>query len=253
MAVYRHGMDKPTVLGVFVAGLVTAVATGIGALPLLVMRSAGRSALGAANAAAAGVMVAASVGLAWEGGSEGVGRMAAGAAAGAAFIVGTRRFLVHDHDLVLGTLRGEDAIKATLIVGVMTVHSAAEGIAVGAAFGTGATLGLLVTIAIAVHNIPEGLAISLVLVPRGVSVPVAAGWSVFSSLPQPLLAVPAFLFVEAVEPIRPSALGFAAGAMVWMAGRELLPEAIVLVRWRVVLAVGAAAFTAMLAFQLWLL
>ena len=63
----------------------------------------------------------------------------------------------------MGSLRGEDARRALLIVGVMTLHSAAEGIGVGAAFADGSTLGLLITIAIAVHNIPEGLAISLVL------------------------------------------------------------------------------------------
>jgi zinc transporter ZupT len=73
---------------------------------------------------------------------------------------------------------------------------------------------LLIAIAIAVHNIPEGLAISLVLVPRGASVRSAAGWSIFSSLPQPLLAVPAYLFVEAFVGTLPAALGFAAGAMV---------------------------------------
>ncbi len=77
----------------------------------------------------------------------------------------------------------------------MTVHSFAEGIGVGVAFGADESLGLVTAIAIAIHNIPEGLAISLVLVPQGVSVLRAAGWSVFSSLPQPLVAVPAFLFV----------------------------------------------------------
>ena len=83
-----------------------------------------------------------------------------------------------------------------IIVAVMTVHSAAEGVGVGVAFGGGEAIGFLTAFAIAVHNIPEGLAISLVLVPRGVSVLHAAGWSMVSSLPQPLLALPAFLFVE---------------------------------------------------------
>jgi zinc transporter ZupT len=63
-----------------------------------------------------------------------------------------------------------------MIVGVMTLHSFTEGIGVGVSFGDGAALGLLIATAIAVHNIPEGLAISLVLVPRGVSISRAAVW-----------------------------------------------------------------------------
>jgi len=136
----------------------------------------------------------------------------------------TERYLEHDHGHTMGSLRGEDARRALLIVGVMTVHSAAEGIGVGAAFADGSTLGLLIAIAIAVHNIPEGLAISLVLVPRGASVGAAAGWSVFSSLPQPLVAPFAYLFVEQFRSVLPAGLGFAAGAMLWMVWSELLPD-----------------------------
>jgi len=108
---------------------------------------------------------------------------------------------------------------------VMTVHSFSEGVAVGVSFGGGMTLATVITVAIAVHNIPEGVAITAVLRPRGVSVPRCVGWSIFSSLPQPLMAVPAFLFVEAFRPALPWGLGFAAGAMIFMVLVELLPEA----------------------------
>jgi ZIP family zinc transporter len=110
-------------------------------------------------------------------------------------------------------------------VAVMTGHSFSEGVGIGVSFGGGAALGIFITIAIAIHNIPEGLAISLVLVPRGVRVRAAAGWSVFSSLPQPLVAAPAFLFVEAFRPFLPVGLGFAAGAMTWLVLAELVPDA----------------------------
>jgi ZIP family zinc transporter len=241
------------VVVVFLAALGTALATGLGALPLLAVRSAGRVMLGATSAAAAGVMLAASFSLAWEGSRQSVGRTAAGIVLGGAFIVVAGRLLRHDRDLSIGALRGGDARKALLIVAVMTVHSAAEGIGVGAAFGKGETLGILIAVAIAVHNIPEGLAISLVLVPRGVSVPKAAGWSVFSSLPQPLLAVPAFLFVEEFDRLLAVGLGFAAGAMIWMVIRELLPEALEAAPLRIVAGACTAAFGAMLLFQIWLL
>ena len=241
------GVDAVTV---FVAALLTALATGLGALPLLFARASGRQALGVANAAAGGVMLGASVSLVLEGADRSASRTGAGVLVGVVFIVLASRFLHgHPHDLALGSLRGEDAVKGLLIVGVMTVHSVAEGVGVGAAFGGGETLGILIAVAIAVHNVPEGLAISLVLVPRGTSVSRAAGWSVFSSLPQPLLAVPAFLFVDAFEGILPAALGFAAGAMIWMVARELLPEALEQAPRGVVLATGLASFAAMLAFQ----
>jgi zinc transporter, ZIP family len=147
------------------------------------------------TALAAGFMLGASAGLLWEGGRIGIGRTAAGAAVGVAFIVGTRRLLGNRREVEFGALRGTDALGALMVVGVMTVHSFTEGVGVGVSFGGGEAFGALITTAIALHNVPEGLAISLVLVPRGVSVLRAAGWSIFTSLPQPLM-VPAFLFVE---------------------------------------------------------
>lgn len=243
-------MLEPNVVTVFFAGLVTALATGLGALPLLFVRSAGRIVLGASNAVAAGVMLAASVSLSLQAVDRNVWRSVVGVVLGICFVLLTERYLEHDHGHAMGSLRGEDARRALLIVGVMTVHSAAEGVGVGAAFADGPALGLLIAIAITVHNIPEGLAISLVLVPRGTSVGAAAGWSIFSSLPQPLLAVPAFLFVDAFTSILPVALGFAAGAMVWMVLGELLPEALETAPVRVVTLAGGTAFALMLGFQL---
>ena len=61
--------------------------------------------------------------------------------------------------------------------------------------------------------------------PRGASAWEAAAWSIFSSLPQPLTAVPAFLFVHWFAALLPIGLGFAAGAMTAMVFTELLPEA----------------------------
>jgi ZIP family zinc transporter len=104
-----------------------------------------------------------------------------------------------------------------------------------------------------VHNIPEGLAISLVLVPRGTSVRSAAGWSIFSSLPQPLMAVPAFLFVEAFSGVLPVGLGFAAGAMVWLVGADLLPEALETTGAGTVAVAVAGSALAMLVFLILLL
>jgi len=235
---------------VFGAALATAFATGLGALPFAVTRRGVSSWLGPANAVASGVMLAASASLIFEGVERSGVRTAAGVLGGIVFVYGAYRVVGEDDALILGSLRGADARKALLIVGVMTAHSAAEGIGVGAAFGDGHAFGVLIAFAIAVQNIPEGLAISLVLVPRGTRVRTAAGWSVFSSLPQPLLAVPAFLFVEEFQAVLPAGLGFAAGAMVWMVGRELLPEAVAQCPRGAVVSALVASFTLMLALQL---
>lgn len=235
---------------VFVAASLTALATGLGALPFFVFRRMSRSWLGISNSIAAGFMLGASAALFWEGADIGVVRTLVGALIGVAFIEVTRRRLGHEHEhLRIGVLRGADARAGLLIVGVMTVHSFTEGVGVGVSFADSEALGAFITTAIAVHNIPEGLAISLVLVPRGVTALRAAGWSVFTSLPQPLMAVPAFLLVEWFEPVLPVGLGFAGGAMVWMVAVELVPEARADLADRFVVAAVTASMALMVAFQ----
>lgn len=250
MLLAEAGAASGTWTLVLAGALVTAAATGLGALPLLFARHPSRAGIGLANALAAGLMSGASVGLVWEGWQRGPVRTLAGVAVGALCVavarrpLGRRRAALH-----LGRFQGADAAKMLLIVGVMTVHSFAEGIGLGVSFGGGQALGALIALAIAVHNIPEGLAISLVLVPRGVSVRRAAAWSVFSSLPQPLMALPAFLLVEVFTPLLPVGLGFAAGAMLWMVVAELLPEAAEEASVGAVSAVALASTLAMVGLQ----
>jgi zinc transporter ZupT len=234
---------------VWLLALGTALATGLGALPFLATRHPSRTWLARANAAAAGFMLAATVALFVEGAHGSIGQTAAGAVAGAALVALVRRWLRGRDTMHVAALSGADALRAFLIIGVMTVHSIAEGVGVGVSFGGGETLGLFITVAIAVHNIPEGLAISLALVPRGASVRSAAGWSIFSSLPQPLVAVPAFLFVEHVSGALSAGLGFAGGAMIWMVVSALLPEARADGSNREVAAWGVLSFVAMSALQ----
>ena len=208
--------------------IVTALATGLGALPFYFRRQPSRRWLGRANALASGMMLAASFGLIYEGLNvpAGEGRVLLGIVAGLVFISLTNRWLERHGAVSVAELKGADARHALLIFGVMTLHSFTEGVGVGVSFGGGEALGVYIGTAIALHNIPEGLAISLTMVPKGTPVWKAAGYAILSSLPQPFMALPAFWFVEVFEPFLPVGLGFAAGAMIWMVFSELLPEAL---------------------------
>jgi len=242
------------VLVVFLYALITALATGLGALPFALLRDVSARFVSSAGAIAAGLMLGASFGLLSEGTGYGRGATLIGGLLGVVFILATQRYLGEHEagELAFEAARGEGARKMLLMVVVMTVHSFAEGVAVGVSFGGGATLATVITIAIAIHNVPEGVAISSVLRPRGVSVARCAGWSVFSSLPQPLMAVPAFLFVEAFRVALPYGLGFAAGAMVYMVLVELLPEAYRFGDRAQVATLATASAIAMVLFQRWL-
>ncbi len=236
---------------VFLCALITALATGLGAIPFLFIKSLSPRVAALANAIAAGLMLGASLGLLAEGVRHDPGRTFIGAAGGIAFILITQA-LLGDHEIEFASLTGAGARRMLLVIVVMTVHSFAEGIAVGVSFGGGQALAIAITVALAIHNIPEGIAITAVMRPRGVPLLACALWSIFSSLPQPLMAVPAFLLVERVRTALPYGLGFAAGAMVYMVLIELLPEAYDEAEGRTISVLVGLTTVAMLLFQQYL-
>ncbi|KAL0456247.1 UNVERIFIED_CONTAM: putative zinc transporter [Sesamum latifolium] len=176
---------------------------------------------------AAGVMLAASFDLIQEGQGHGSGSwVVLGILAGGIFIWLCKKFLEQYGEVSMLDIKGAEAAKVILVVGIMTLHSFGEGSGVGVSFAgsKGLSQGILVTLAIAVHNIPEGLAVSMVLASRGVSPQNAMLWSVITSLPQPIVAVPSFMCADAFNKFLPFATGFAAGCMIWMVMAEVLPD-----------------------------
>ncbi|KAL7533592.1 hypothetical protein ACHAXR_005337 [Thalassiosira sp. AJA248-18] len=228
---------EPTMHTVFYYGWISAISTGFGVLPLCFVSEMKEYWIGVSNAIAAGMMCAASYSLFLEGctfyDDNDASRLSAtirtgiGCLLGLLFILGTKSFLDRNEDVKLGSLNGADTRKILLIVFVMTLHSFSEGVGIGVSFGGehGNDLGVFISASLAVHNVPEGLAVAIVLLPRKVSKATAAIWCVVTSLPQPLMAVPAFMFVHSFLPLLPVGLGFAGGAMMWVAFMELLLEA----------------------------
>ncbi|MFB6296349.1 MAG: ZIP family metal transporter [Halobacteriales archaeon] len=231
---------------VFVAGLVTALATGIGALPFFLFGEISDRWNVALWGLASGIMASASVfGLITEGVSAAEGVLDLLLVAGG--MVAGVLLVVVGHEVVSGAeidprqYEEADVRKLALILGVLTVHSFPEGVAIGVSFAdlnlaaTDAVslfgfsvplLAVFMTVAISIHNVPEGVAISIPLRSMEVSEPRMVWWAVFSSLPQPIGAVVAFYFVRAAREFLPFGFGFAAGAMIYLVLTEFIPEAL---------------------------
>mgnify|MGYP002760361476 CR=1 FL=1 len=225
---------------VFVAGFVTALATGVGALPFVFFDTVTDRQNVLLWGLASGIMVSASLfGLVEEGLAEGTPlEILVGMGAGVLLVVVAHEVLL-DAEIDPRQYEEADFTRLVLILGVLTVHSFPEGIAVGVSFadlglagGTlilGVTVPLLaifMTIAISIHNVPEGTAISIPLQSMGVPPWKMVWWAVFSSLPQPIGAVVAFAFVRVAREFLPYGFGFAAGAMIYLVLTEFVPEAL---------------------------
>ncbi|WP_415379917.1 ZIP family metal transporter [Halosimplex sp. TS25] len=235
---------------VFVAGLVTALATGLGAVPFFLVEDISDRWNVVLWGLASGIMVAASLfGLVREGLAvvDG-GAVDAALAIGPGVLVGVALVVVghevlEDAEFDAKEYEEADFRKLVLILGILTVHSFPEGVAVGVSFAelgidqpslatvslAGLTLPVLavfMTVAISIHNVPEGVAISIPLRAMGVSEWRMVWWAVFSSLPQPVGAVIAYYFVTLAERFLPFGFGFAAGAMVYLVATEFVPEAL---------------------------
>ncbi len=221
----------PTLADAVVAATITMLATGLGALPFVFVRRFPDNLARLGWAFAGGIMLSASVfNLIIPGVNQGgIPPVALGVLVGTALIGLASMYLTrHEHDergIPIPTPGVQGGTRVALIMGTMFLHSFPEGLAVGVAYGSGAAaLGVLVAVAIAIHNIPEGVAVALPLREAGVSGWKSVGWAIFSSLPQPIAAIPAFLAVKIFEPFLPFAFGLAAGAMFFVVLSEMIPE-----------------------------
>jgi zinc transporter ZupT len=214
-------------------GTLSALATGLGAIPVHFLRSGSNFVKALASAIAAGMMIAASVfSLAQEGiALKTTFPMApylviVGLLLGAAFFWWTEETVSHNNFDKSLLSRGFSK-KGFLIFVAMFIHSIPEGMAIGVAFATGnLEFGLIMAIAISVHNIPEGIAVSLPLKAEGASTPRCAFVSILTSIPQPIMAVPSALLTWLFTPLLPVGLGFAGGAMIYLVVAELIPDAL---------------------------
>lgn len=122
--------------------------------------------------------------------------------------------------------------KISMMVLAVTLHNIPEGMAVGVAFA-GALIGnagitmsgaIALAIGIGIQNFPEGAIISMPLKNNGMSKLKAFWYGTLSGIVEPIAAVITIVLTNAVVPILPYFLSFAAGAMIYVVVEELIPE-----------------------------
>ena len=209
------------------AGTATALATGLGAVPVFLLGERASQLRPFLSGTTVGLMGVASVvglllpALAEDGGAT----VAAGLLVGVLFLLGSRRLLA-GRDVHVGKLAGAGVRRSLLVFGVLFVHSLPEGFAIGTAFASNTDgLALFIFLAIALQNVPEGTSVAIPMQSAGFGRGQQFWAAVLTSAPQPVGAVGAYLAVEQIHGLLPFSLAFAAGAMLALVFVELAPEA----------------------------
>lgn len=115
-------------------------------------------------------------------------------------------------------------IGLLIAIGI-ALHNVPEGLAIGSSYAHTASFGFGVALLIALHNIPEGIAVAIPLRADGLSFWNVLASTVTAGAPTGFGALVG-AWVGAISPeVLSASLGFAAGAMMYVVGDELLPEA----------------------------
>ncbi len=206
----------PEVVAVTLIAGLTVLATGLGALPVVIFGDRAAAVQPLLDGLAIGVMLVAAIsGLLIPAVQIGTpAEVSLGAVAGAGGLTLARR-----------ALRASAAVhrQAQLTFGVLFVHSLPEGLALGAALAHGGTLGAFVVLAISIQNIPEGTATAAALRRDDAGPARQVGAATATSLPQLPGALAAWAAADIVAGVLPAAFAAAGVAMLLLVLVDLVP------------------------------
>jgi ZIP family zinc transporter len=227
-----------------VGGVIIALMNLFGASLVLVWRNPSERALDGALGFAAGVMLAASFtslilpGIEATPGGSPV-PVLVGVLLGALALDRADVVVPHAHYLLTGNRRTDAADPPTtlpvdeerlaslvLFVLAITLHNMPEGLSVGVGFGSGdVENAIALMLAIGIQNIPEGLAVSVAAINAGLD---RRAYAAFAGIRAGVVEIPLAVFgavaVTVAAGILPYAMGFAAGAMLFVISDEIIPE-----------------------------
>lgn len=225
---------------VLIATFMTFFVTALGASIVFVFKKVNQTVLDAMMGLSAGVMIAASFWSLLEPAisdaiSLGLNAWlitALGFISGGLFLIISDKFF--DKVLIKKNKHNNNgSIKRSLmLIFSITLHNIPEGLAVGVAFG-GIALGIsgasvasafMLAVGIAIQNFPEGCAVSLPLRRENFTRKKAFIYGALSGIVEPIAGFIGCILAMYVKSIMPFFLSFAAGAMIYVAVSELIPE-----------------------------
>jgi ZIP family zinc transporter len=211
------------------ASLLAGAATGLGAIPVLMLRRLSERLMAPMLGLAGGMMLAASLfsllvpavqtvmasDAVWSLGLATAGALLAGVAA----MQMLDRRLPHEHveEVESSGMRPNVA----LVVAAIAIHNVPEGLAVGVAAAAGADHGM--SLGIALQNIPEGWIVASAMVTLGAAPLRAALIALGTGLVEPVGGLFGVIASTVAGAALPMALAAAAGAMLWVVSHEMIP------------------------------
>ncbi|WP_082232844.1 ZIP family metal transporter [Halobacillus massiliensis] len=230
------------VMQAFIASLFTWGMTALGAALVFIGKKDNQKAMDGMLAFSGGVMIAASfwsllapaIEMAEANGTPSWMPALIGFLLGGVFLLMVDQVMpiLEKNDKFLYDIKDKKAKRRTgLLIFSITLHNIPEGLAVGVAFGALAadfstaslTGAMALALGIGIQNLPEGTAVSMPLRRDGMSKRKSFFYGQASGIVEPIAAVAGALAVIFIEPLLPYALSFAAGAMIFVVAKEIIP------------------------------
>jgi zinc transporter, ZIP family len=223
----RKGGELYTMSEVIIGSVLSALSTGLGALIILFMHGSithrWRDIL---LAFTAGIMMAASMmGLIPEAlAAGGFLPLAAGVFLGVLSLTLLEKNIPHI-DLQHSKKGLEFDEKAMLIIAAITLHNIPEGLSVGVSYASSTEdTGNLIAFAIGLQNAPEGFLVALFLVNQKIHKFKAFIIATLTGAIEIVTGLLGFYLTSFISNLVPYGLAFAAGAMLFIIYKELIPE-----------------------------
>lgn len=206
--------------------VLSALATGVGALPILFFKQMSHHWRDILLAFTAGIMMAAATfslmpqALA----DSNMWVLWLGVVSGTVALTLLERLVPHiDLEHTRMNIRMDE--KSLLVLAAITLHNLPEGLSVGVSYSSeDQQLGGLIAFAIGLQNAPEGFLIALFLIHQQLSRWKAFLLATLTGSVEIVAAVAGYYLTRMVAGLVPYGLSFAAGAMLFIVYKELIPE-----------------------------